>query len=753
MRVVIEVTAADRADIHEVSLRMDRVGGPALGSHSMRSLPAEPWVQPMGGNVPAAGEPHAGIVAGEDARAALARRLGEGKLENGDVTLLGRYLFDALIGRGGWTRILESADERNAEWLELALAWPGGAGNLHQARWEAMHSGDWFLGAHRRLPVAITRVVTDANAPEPSPVPAPARVLFVLGRELRQRKILAGAEVLGLLRDAERGEGAIDSAILEGATLDTLERKCRRFRPDIVHFVGHGRVTRAGRGQIELSGDEGQDDSWVGADELLGALGAPDRLPSVVILTGCESAAAGAQMDSLAAGLVRGGIPCAIGMAGKISDPVCRLFSRGVVAALNEGRPLVDGLTHGRRAGLQRQPNTAADELSWALPSVCMSPEVGAGFTLVDVSRSSAALSRLRERNLIHEPVFCGRRHLTQWFDELLDPDRALNVLVAYADERGRRLSEPEQLGKTRLLHEFVGSALRGGHLVVMIDDWGRDDSILPRTADSLAIQLLQEMCRVRREVGLDPPVDSVLLAQLREYHDASIDLGAIEDDAVAWARLDGFCGECEDEQLERNAEAAMGASLRSALSCDLVRLIDEARAAGDPSIDAHSRLVVAFGGIGRWGAMTGSILEMLFSSYGLGEKDEPIAVVATCALHEAEERVKDAEEKAGPLPYIRYAPLKRFDEEEDTLAYRWVLMHPRSDKAVLGDLEAYVPSPDSPDEEKILRAKLRRYIKGIPGRFEQDIFKAVVESLHNEGVLAKADDEALLAEYVEHNR
>jgi len=739
VRVLIAVSATAE-DAYTVEASLTDPAGILLGSNRMGRLKEAPWVAPDVGHRPRPGDPHALLVNEMEARAQLVARLDAGRSQPGEVEAFGRYLFESLLGKQLWGKITDEVVARREGAVELALTWPADQSSLHRPCWEAMHDGAGFLSAHRDLAVAVTRVIADADeGPEPNRIQAPARVLFVLGSDLDDGEIRAGAEILGLLRDTERGKGAIDATVLQAATVDRLTEKCERLKPDIVHFVGHGRLSRAGQGQIELRKGEGELDGWTGGPELLEAMRAGGKLPTLTVLTGCDSAAAGAHMDSLAAELVKGGIPCVIGMAGKISDPVCRLFSRGFGSALNEGKPLLQALTDGRRAGLRRQAKAAADDIAWALPSVCLAPAMTAGYAPVNVKEASDVLRRFDEYGLMNEPVFCGRSKLGQLFDDLLDATEKLEVLVAYTPQR-------EQLGKTRLLHEFAGRAVRAGHVVVLIDDWGSDASQLPSTPLQLGIEMLGAIARTRRLFRLSPPKESVLLQELERVKGAGAELDAVAGDEAWWARLESFRAECKEVELE---EKGIGGSLRQALSADLTRLIDDARKSPDPSLDENSRVVVILGGIGKWGTATDLVAGSLFEANGLGSGEEHVPVFATCALPDAEVRLTEAVERARHLEWIQYEKLEPFKEGEDTLVYHWVLLHPRAVEDVR-QLPAYAPNFTCTEDEETWTRKFRSHIKGIPGRFEQPVFEAVVEDLHEKELLVEADDEDILAAYLE---
>lgn len=663
--------------------------------------------------------------------------LGDRRMEtlsppDGNLEERGRYLFDRLLGEELWQAILTRARGLPATTVELALSWDAAQSDLQVPSWEAMHDGEDFLGAHSEISVAVTRIVADApEEPEPTPAPAPARVLFVIGADLNDPDIRPGAEVIGLLRDAERGDGAINARILNEATLAALADECRRFQPHIVHFVSHGSLVE-GKGEIELQAGEGDESGWVDGAKLLRAMNTGPEpgpgLPSLVVLTGCETAAAGEHMDSLAAELVKGGIPSVIGMAGRISDTVCRLFSRKFSVALNEGVPLVEAMTHGRRAGLQRQEEPAAEDDAWALPSIYLAPSVPADHAPVDVERFAAIFARQRNYGLLEDPVFCGRAALIGQFDRLLDAGDPLEVLVAYAEG-----SEP--LGKTRLLHEFAGRALRGGHVVVMIDDRGRDMTKLPRSPIELATKLTREIVATRARFELDFPRNSRLLRLLANIAGEELDFDS--EPESEWPLLvQEFLGRCSGE--------LDGDALRAALAGDLRQLIEDARASADLSVGSHSRAVVVLGGLGCWDTATEMLWNDLLRPQGLGEDGEHVPVLATCSFTDpAEEFMRQMRQATNGLRWVRHEKLEPFCEGEDTLASQWVLLHPRT----IHEHSNRVYAPNAA-KEPVWEGIYRETFRGLPGMFEDDRFYLLAHALEQTKDFIGADDDRVLKEY-----
>lgn len=707
MRVLVEVSPPVE-DSRQVELRLD--SGDLIASHAMKASP---------------GEAHAA--------AEMLQRLEQDKTQAGDVLQLGRHLFDCLLGGSAWTAVVDAAASRGDGVVELALAWPAGEHDLNRLPWEAMHDGSGFIGGHRELCVAVTRIVTDAEQTKCGPpAPAPARVLFVLGSDLSDRDIRNGTEVIGLLRDAERGDGAIDPYVLDEASLELLAEACTRFDPDIVHVVGHGQLRQDGTPVVRLGGDASHD-GWTTAEDLLGALTTPSGLPRLVLLTGCDSSASGKHMDSLAAALVKGGVPKAIGMAGKISDPVCRLFVRRFGSALNAGEAIVEAMAHGRRAGLRRQNASAADNPSWALPSIYLAPSVPPDHAPVDVSAQAAVLRRIEWYDLRQDPVFCGRRPFMRLFDNLLDPADQLQVLMAYAED-GRRV------GKTRMLHELAGRALRRGHVVVMIDDVGNDPE-LPKTQLEIGVYLLRAIVKARLAFGLEIPPHGALIDELIEISDdeAELDLEPLSSQQRA-IRLLSFLG-------KRSGDID-GEALRLAIAADLAQLIADARAApDDDSVGAASQAVVILGGLGKWDEAATTLLDTLLGPAGLGSPDERVPVFAVGSRADwAGERLR-THPKLDGKPWAVVKELGAFGKDEAALAYQWVLLHPRTTvKTKYSDL-VYTPMSGYEDS---WHEEFDDCICGIPGKFDEDMFYAVAKALSRGHILAADDDARALAAYAE---
>lgn len=731
MRVVVDVAPA-KDGARDVSVRLD-CETQLLGSHTMRCLAASPWVAPCDRNFPSPGERHGDLARNSVQLERLMERFEQDELNQGDVELLGRYLFDSLLGRDVWEKVLAEATSRRVKVVELALSWDASDYELHRLSWEAMHDGTDFLGVRLDLAVAVVRLVRGAKKGRLAPHPAPAKVLFAVGADLNDPDIRPGAEVIGLLRGIERGGSPIDSLIIDKVTLSRLADACQRFDPHIVHIVSHGRINgESGRGEIELLRDELDESGWATGAKLLKALAAGKELPSMVVLTGCESAAAGEHMDCLAAELVKAGIPAVIGMAGRVADPVCRLFSRKFGIALSNGERLVEAMTHGRRAGLMQQQHDAADDHAWTLPSIYLAQSVPVDHAPIDITMSSATVKRIADYGLWREPVFCGRQRLGRLLDRLLDERDELQVLVAYTEGEGA-------LGKTRLLHEFARRSLWAGHVVVMIDDDVGDPKTLPNSSVQLAAWLLDAIGETRRNFGLGERFESQLLDQLLQAVGEGADTAPPE---MGSADYHQFLGECKET---KENGAALEHGLRQALIEDLKQLMADVRDLADEPVGERAHPVLVLGGIGHWGKAADVLCQRLITK-GLGEPGMPVPVFATCSFKDAAgPMLEDESDMASRRPWVRFEPLKPFDDHEGSLAYQWVLLHPWSPYKY-GEL-AYAPNL-LVDENEDWQDLFRENVGGIPGGIDSADFYNLAHILHTTHFFVGADDDEILVRY-----
>lgn len=190
------------------------------------------------------------------------------------------------------------------------------------------------------------------------------------GRDSRQPIRTERASILPVVGDAHSWLGPVDfqpvldeiaaigdlpgftmlDPVIE-ATATQLEVAVTDTRPDIIHYVGHGRFNKdTATGELALRSPDG-DTSWVDENELANRICRADRSPSVVILHACE----GGRNDyefrftGLAPTLVRRGVHSVIAMQYPVTNETAIEFSTTLYRSLARGAFLDEAVQDARR--------------------------------------------------------------------------------------------------------------------------------------------------------------------------------------------------------------------------------------------------------------------------------------------------------------------------------------------------------------------------------------------------------------------
>jgi hypothetical protein len=731
--------------------------------------------QPRGFPLPPAGEVLDEAVAllcqeGEAALGPCRDRILARRPDEGDVEAFGRYLFQTLVGDATWAEIRADA----AGSVDLAVTVPSAAPALHRLNWEMMRGPDGFLARGAPIATSITRVVGGAGAPA-RVVGSPPRLLFVVGSSLSDPRIRPGAEYMGLLRRVDEDGRVLSARILESATPERVRRAVERHRPEVVYFVCHGGEDR-GRPYLEFQTEAGEADPAAAlqyAPQLLDMLRAPDgTLPALVVLAACGSGAGtdpsrvlGAHATApLAASLVDGGggegVPVVVAMAGDISDRACRHFTRRFGQMLVRGEPLLAAGEMGRRAAFvdPAAPPSGAD---WALPAVFTSEAVEADFRPVapDDDATRRMGRRIGSFGLLTTPVFCGRQRFLDLYDELFDPRRAA-VLCLYS------VRDTPKAGKSRILHEFVGQAVRDGRCPVLVGDASPGSSLRFAGATDLALEVLASVARTREIFGLKPPLDSALLrtvllrAPIPNEDQLDQAMAAVPD--ALFAEKLAHARGAAASPAHPDGVALDPNTVRELLRADLLALADEAAAEagtgeGEPPlvlfdhVQGYDKGIAALLMSDQAGAPGA---RPLLGPDGLGSVDRRIPVVVAFSLGTAaDELLRPVVEHHGLGQRIRVEAVGGFAEGEDALAFQRVLLHPFQLDLVPGASDvALAPSPSlTPAQRQDLMESLRIGTQqALPGQLGQLAFYAVAKMAKSQRILEEADDEARLRRLIE---
>jgi hypothetical protein len=675
-------------------------------------------------------------------------RIAQREPRSGDIERFGRLLFQALLGPTLWAAIVACADKvAGAVLIELALAWDAGDTDLNRLNWELMRSEAGFLARGGTKRVTITRIVASPALGSLTLGSTP-RVLFVAGSKLSDGKIRPLAEYLSFLqalrpqRDAlGAGPRAWQSEIVLDATPRRLREAVVRFEPDVVHFVCHGAI-QGGKTVLELQPDA-EGSGYRSADQIVDLITRGAVLPSVVVLSACYSGTSDEDLPRevvteqhtgpFAAQIVARGVPIVVGMAGRIADSACRLFTRRFSEALIAGEPIVLAVEEGRRAAFSQgePPDLAAD---WAFPTLFLADSVppdvqtappAPGIRLTESWLDGYGLSAIA-------PVFCGRFELLEAFNTALS-DPAHRVLAACTEKD----TGTNKFGKTHLLKELTVRALASGHIPCLMT-WIPGQQDPPRNLRALLQAIGAAILSAREALSvpaLGPEQIPLLLDPTR-----SLDLIAQHPDLIAGIKK----RIASDRALSPGVLSPQ--VVRLAVERDLELLITDARAAHPTIVRSTSRALLLFDDVDDYGDTLDPLLRTVIGNSGLGTPSEPFPVVLAFlyggpqkeALKEVYERKKGA--------WMVHA-LNEFTTGEDLLAYERLLMNPLDDPRA--PPQSAVPRAFNYrlDAETTARGErgFRRFLKGIPSLAASSLFHDVADQAQEDGFVVSADDDAIL--------
>ncbi len=641
----------------------------------------------------------------------------------GDVEAFGRHLFAVLLGDPIWNEAIQ----RGAGGVVAAIELCSTDLEFTRLPWEMMCGPGGFLAKDG---VGLVRMAPAPGAAELKVTVRP-RVLFVIGSELHDARIRAGAEYLGLLRRLKASGLPLESHILPRATSKRLEDALLRINPSIVHFICHGGTEASGAGYLQLvSEDKNRPFDKITASQLT-ALTA--GIAPVVVLNACYSGAGGSDTASLALEVLLGGVPVVIGMSGRVADRACRLFTCRLYEALLSGQPIDRATAEARRDGMVHGADPYAT-VDWAMPALFLRDLTRLEVDAAEIGVLKQRSQRARQYRQITDPaVLCGRTDCLHAFQSLLegaDADRP-RVLVLKVVERHASVTNP-QYGKTRLLEEMAADAALRGHVPCLVT-FPKDQA--PKSPWSLAWKIIAAALDSRPRFGLNEnPVYE--LSKLSELLHDSVPNPPVAPPVQQQLNFHPLAGLTDPSQIHA---AVAGAALK----VDFEALASEARAAKGASPEL--KLVILIDDVHLCGAAGKDMVENWASGSGLlGRSNDPIPLVISYSAV-AEKEVYEADVEAIKL-FIEQRPsvflnadLKAFPSPlEDELPYQQLFL---ARKLVVGDVQ--------PDQRTGFFTLFHEYVRGVPSRFDSRPDNDAVGSLIKAGklmkVLEEADDDKIL--------
>jgi hypothetical protein len=656
---------------------------------------------------------------------------------SGDTERFGRYLFQVLIGDDALARI-------RAQGPLEAIALDCEERDFSRIPWEMLWLDDNFAAYHG---VGITRVLGTQPA-APKDVTISPVVLFVIGSEVNDPRIRAAAEYLALLKRLETKGLQIESHVIARATSKKIADAVERLKPAIVHFICHGGP--AGSNYIELASDDPTRPFDKLDPEQLANL--VQGIPSAIVLNACDTAGgisvASSDSATLALSIARKGPPVVIGMAGRVADLACRLFTRQFYEALVSGRSLEDATAAGRREGLLHGSKLSTT-VDWAMPTLFVREGVRLRMDpqLLQIQKERAQRANAY-RKTTDPLLICGRSEFLDAQQTLLeegDTD-APKVLVLKVCDRAAKVSNP-RYGMTRSLEELAARAAKHGHIPCLVRLSKAQGAIVdpPRTPLKLAQSILAQFEPTRERFGLRGAIKSQVMHLAPALK--SGDTSRLSDSVRS--KLDFHPAPGADEPHEE--------VIRAALREDLEALAADIRAL--PGTAPHARVLVLIDDLHACAEAATVLVGRWLQAQGLGraarsEEDwkagiGPIPVVLAYSAPTAisdkiyESTARELQRLTEQSPTLfQLHELKPFvSPEHDDLPYQQFLLS-RVPMLVLD------PSFSQDTHVECLK-QLHFETYGVPSRFSKDVGNESVHAVVNTAkalkVLTAAQDDDLL--------
>ena len=278
----------------------------------------------------------------------------------------GAALFDAVFSADVKACFRSSIDEVRRQNAGLRIRLRLGDPSVADLPWEFLYnrSVNRFIALSVHTP--LVRYMELPERIQPIAVKPPIRVLVMISSPSYFPALDVEAEWTRL-NDAlkgriDAGQLAIDR--LEAASLEALQRRLRRDRYHIFHFIGHGEFDQNLQQGVLVLEAENRRGHKVDS-QFLGMLLHDHESLRVAILNACEGART-SRTDPFAGSaqsLVQQGIPAVIAMQFEIADDVASRFAHEFYGALADGYPIDASLTEARKSIF-----AAGREVEWGTP-------------------------------------------------------------------------------------------------------------------------------------------------------------------------------------------------------------------------------------------------------------------------------------------------------------------------------------------------------------------------------------------------
>lgn len=266
------------------------------------------------------------------------------------IKILGTYLYRVLF-RGKIQEKLDAALRRgDLDLLRVQLElehnmelakWPW---EYLYRQWDGATGGGEFLARITQL-VLNRRLLVDKSIQAQLPV----KILFVVSRPEDLGVVLCAPVLNEIRKLQEQNVVKLRGLIEDKVTRQAFRKAVRDFQPNIIHFIGHGRLTSGGGEVAFVNDDEEGHADWVQAEVFADWVARSKHL-KLVFLQACESAISGPYGLSLAMRLAHRNIPAVVAMQDKVDNTVASTFASSFYEALAQGLSVDQAVKEGRDA-------------------------------------------------------------------------------------------------------------------------------------------------------------------------------------------------------------------------------------------------------------------------------------------------------------------------------------------------------------------------------------------------------------------
>lgn len=236
--------------------------------------------------------------------------------------------------------------------------------------WEFLYANDDFVALSPDTPVV--RYIEGTEPCSQVKVEYPLQVLVVIAKPIDLVPLESDDEKNSIMAALKPviDQGLVKVDVIDGN--DTWEKLIETLRPNrthILHFIGHGDFDeKSGEGVLVMADSEGKA-MPVDSERFRYLMKSRSRL-GLVVLNSCLGTMSGdgEKFSSVAAGLVKAGVPAVIAMQFEISDESARVIAKTFYTSLALNMPVDAALTEARLQIFLDDKNN----LEWATPILYM---------------------------------------------------------------------------------------------------------------------------------------------------------------------------------------------------------------------------------------------------------------------------------------------------------------------------------------------------------------------------------------------